>query len=282
MTDLSPDNKIINGLWISPDSKPLSNLERLCLYSYCAHGHDFRLWAYGDLPNVPQDTAPGKVEVCDGNKILSADKIFSYYDSYAGFCDWFRWELIRQVGGWYVDMDIACLRPFNLSDNIVLGKSSYQTFNSAIIKCPAHHSIPTAMAEACANPDRIMPWDNARRKSRKLRRRIQFWKNSYECIKWGESGGPDGLTFAMKHFGESVAPQPPWYFEPIPTGAFTEFFDESLHKREILDGILRHSYSIHFFHSGWKERGYDKNGKFHPNSPYEILKRRYLPEFKES
>ncbi|MGI9297604.1 MAG: hypothetical protein ACR2QC_06880 [Gammaproteobacteria bacterium] len=60
MTALAPDNKVINGLWISPDGKPLSNMERLCIYSFCANGHDFHLWAYGDLPNVPKDAGPGK------------------------------------------------------------------------------------------------------------------------------------------------------------------------------------------------------------------------------
>ena len=48
---LSADNKVING--ISPDGKLLSNLERLCIYSFCANGHDFYLWTYGDFPNIP-------------------------------------------------------------------------------------------------------------------------------------------------------------------------------------------------------------------------------------
>ena len=32
MPELSTDNKIINGLWISSDGKPLSNLERLAAF----------------------------------------------------------------------------------------------------------------------------------------------------------------------------------------------------------------------------------------------------------
>ena len=281
MTDLSPDNKIINGLWISPDGRPLSNLERLCIYSFCAHGHDFRLWTYGDLPNVPQDAAPGKVEVCDGNEILPADKIFTSHNSLAHFADWFRWELLRQVGGWYADMDVVCLRPFDIADSVVFGKQNPKVLDSGILKLPKGCGLSAKLADACEHPNRIMPWDTPRRRRRKILRSLQFWRNEQKLIKWGEPGGPEGLILASRHEGMEYPHQRTWWFEPIPAGHEEELFNEDLHRREMLEPMLKHSYAVHFFNSVWKKNGWDKNGDFPRHSPFETLKRRYLPELQE-
>ena len=149
---LTPDNKIVNGLWISPDGKPLSNLERLCIYSFCANGHDFRLWTYGDLPNIPRDTSPGKVEVRDAAEILPANKMFRVKGSLANFSDWFRWELMVRFGGWWVDMDMVCLRPLAFEELIVFCQEKTGMINNNFLKFPRGIEFPHLMANACANP----------------------------------------------------------------------------------------------------------------------------------
>ena len=42
---------IIQGLWVGPR---LSTMERLCIRSYIANGHDFHLYLYGPCENVPE------------------------------------------------------------------------------------------------------------------------------------------------------------------------------------------------------------------------------------
>ena len=278
MTDLSPDNKIINGLWISPDGRPLSNLERLCIYSFCAHGHDFRLWTYGDLPNVPQDTAPGKVEVCDGNEILPADKIFYVKKMLAGFGDYFRWELMRQVGGWYADMDMVCLRPIDFADEVVFVGERIGDVNSNFIKFPKGHSIACAMADACANPLKIVPWDTRRRRLIKIKRRLKFWMKVLERQSFGESGGPKGFSLAAQHFGITQNAKPAWTTDFIGLAGHQYYVNEELHDLGVLQPLLNRAYAVHFSNTVFASDGIDKNGTFHPNSPFEILKRRYLPE----
>ena len=44
----------------------MSALERLCVLSYCAHGHEFHLYHYDELQNVPQ---VGGLRVMDGGEI---------------------------------------------------------------------------------------------------------------------------------------------------------------------------------------------------------------------
>ena len=278
MTDLSPDNKIINGLWISPDGRPLSNLERLCIYSFCAHGHDFRLWTYGGFPNVPQDTAPGKVEVCDGNEILPADKIFRRKGELSHFSDWFRWILLRRFGGWYMDMDTICLRPIDFKDEIVFFSDWGGTAVNAFLKIPKSHFIAEAMVDACANPDKIMPWDTSRRRRRKLGRKLQFWKSSHSSQNFGESGGPEGFGLAVSHYGMNASAKSSMLVRAVDPFGSSCLIDGELHRMGILQPIMKNAYCIHLCNRYFRCEGWDKDGNYHPDSPFEILKRRYLPE----
>ena len=277
---LSSADKVINGLWISPDGKPLSNLERLCIYSFCANGHDFHLWTYGDINGLPQDAPGGNVVLRDAAEILPKSKMFFVKKSLAGFSDWFRWELMRQIGGWYVDMDFACLRPLAFNDETVFVNESTRFVNSNFIKFPKGHFVAEAMANACANPGRIAPWDTSGRRWSKRGRRLLFWKNAHEKQGWGESGGPKGFSLAARHFGIFQNAKPSWVSDFVALAGLNYLVDDELHNIGVLDGVLKHSYAIHFANEGWRSSGWDKNGDFHPNSPFEILKRRYLPELR--
>ena len=278
---MSPDNKIINGLWISSDGKPLSNLERLCIYSFCANGHDFHLWTYGDLPNIPQDTAPGKLVIRDAAEILPQSKIFFVKKSLAGFSDWFRWELMRQIGGWYVDMDEVCLRPFNFSADIVFSEDGEGSFQPETMKWPKGHWFTEKMVEACAHPTRFMPWDNNRYKWKKAKRFIRFWQNPHSNQTWGELGGPYGFSCALCHYKMTKHGINPYYFYGIPWCNTNQVQFPDLYDMGILESLLNVAYSLNMNNQGMQKSELGKNGVFHPNSPFEILKRRYLPEHRQ-
>ncbi len=277
------DNKIINGLWGCYEGETLSNMERLCIYSFCAHGHDFHLWTYADLPNVPADTAPGKVIVRDGNEILPKSKMRVYRNAntMALFADWFRWELMRQCGGWYMDMDVVCLRPFDFSREIVFGTETALLFQAHVMKFPKGHFLAAEMTESCASPTRLMPWDKGRRKTRKILKFMQFWRNPHISQKRGYVGGPPGFTAAVNHYGLQAHAAPQWYFDPIHYDLYPQMMDDSLHRRKMLTPILESSFGIHLYRSCWTTGGCGTDGDYHPNSLYEVLKRRYLPELQD-
>src|ERR1043165_5401661 len=111
-------NRIIQGLWIGPE---LSVMEQLSIVSFLRNGHDYHLYTYAELPNVPAGAL-----IKDANAILPSSQIFQYKDrpSYAGFSNHFRYKLLFEHGGWWADSDVVCLRPFDFADEYVFSSES--------------------------------------------------------------------------------------------------------------------------------------------------------------
>jgi hypothetical protein len=134
---LSDDNRIVNGLWIG---RSLSHIEQLTVRSFMASGHTFRLWVY-----EPVDNVPAGVEVCDANTIIPSGQIFRYKyanafghgkGSVSGFSDVFRYKLLYDQGGWWVDMDICCIHPFQFDSPYFFRTHHDLDMVGNIMKCP--------------------------------------------------------------------------------------------------------------------------------------------------
>lgn len=274
MSNLTSANKIISGLWICPSNEPLSNIELLCIHSFIANGHDFHLYTYGSIPNVPKYE---DIKICDANEILPADRIFTCQNSLAAFSDWFRWELMQKKGGWYVDMDMVCLRPFSFPEKIIFGRENDRYYQSNVIKFPPQHYVALELTKSCAHPNTIMPWDPKRHRYLKISRRLKFWQKEHQNLRWGESGGPVGFTRAVKYYAMEKYAKSQYVFSPIPWLSASSLINEDLHDMEVLPALLKNSHAIHFYNNVWVREGWGKNGVFATHSPFEILKQRYLP-----
>lgn len=142
---LSENNKIVHGLWVG---NKLSSLELLTIYSFIEHGHEFHLWTYNRLDNE----LPENVIIRDANKIIPESDIFrrNYDDPTfkigknsigSPFSDLFRYKLLYEYGGWWVDMDVTCLKPLNIdSDYFFRGHSLLPAIGN-IIKVPAKSEL---------------------------------------------------------------------------------------------------------------------------------------------
>lgn len=281
---LSPDNKIINGLWVCEKGGLLSNMELLCIHSFCANGHDFRLWVYNDIVNAPKNTTGGKLELCNANEILPQNKIFrGKRGTLVHFADFFRWKLLYERGGWWSDMDMVCLRPFNFSDEIVFGCSSENVANINILEFPSGHFLLKMMLDEFTRPLRIGEYDTPNRKFRKIITRLLFLRflRHKDYIIGSEEGSAFPFSLAVKYFKLLNLAKSQYVFSPI--NSFSEMTNEELHNAGILEAILNNSHAIHWYHGTWRKRYYrgrgrDRNDSYMLNSPFEILKRRYLPE----
>ena len=135
---MSPENKIVHSLWVG---NTLSKLELLTLSSFIASGHTFHLWLYEPL-STP---LPSGVEVKDASEIIPKDRVFNYRfasnfghgkGSYAGFSDIFRYKLLYEKGGWWVDMDVTCLKPLDFSDPYFFRSHHDLSVVGNVVKCP--------------------------------------------------------------------------------------------------------------------------------------------------
>ena len=118
MNIANTDSTDVHGLWIG---ERLSAMEMLTIHSFIQHGYRFNLWLYTALEHA----LPEGCIVCDATAIIPAEKIFRYKNasqfgtgkgSVSGFSDIFRYKLLHDVGGWWVDMDVTCLKPFSYNE----------------------------------------------------------------------------------------------------------------------------------------------------------------------
>jgi 4-hydroxybenzoate polyprenyltransferase len=135
---ITPGNKIVNGLWIG---QYLSKIELLTISSFIDAGHEFYLWVYNPILTE----LPKGVMVKDANEIIPAANIFRYKyanqyghgkGSVSGFSDVFRYKLLYDKGGWWVDMDVTCLKPLNIGDEYFFRKHHDLALVGNVMKCP--------------------------------------------------------------------------------------------------------------------------------------------------
>jgi len=95
--------ELVNGLWIGE----LGDMQKLSMESFLKQGHKYVLWVYDRPKGIPKG-----VIVKDANEILDKKYIFRHWSgNLATFADIFRYKLLYERGGWWVDLDLINLRP---------------------------------------------------------------------------------------------------------------------------------------------------------------------------
>jgi hypothetical protein len=136
---ITDDNRIVHGLWIG---NRLSDIEILTLRSFIHQGHEFHLWIYEPISNIP-----GQVVTRDANQVIPAKDIIvrKYNDPVTGvgkgsvgapFSDMFRYKLLYEYGGWWVDMDMTCLKPLQIEEPYFFRNHLFLEIIGNVMKCP--------------------------------------------------------------------------------------------------------------------------------------------------
>ncbi len=237
----SDTNKIIQGLWIGPE---LSRMEQLSIASFLLNGHEYHLYVYETMKNLPTGTV-----VRDANEILPSSAIFQYREqpSYAGFANFFRYKLLLERGGWWADTDIVCLKAFDFPEAQVFASEISQgveVVTSGIIKAPRGSK---AMAYA---------WEVCQTKKP-------------EQLVWGETG-PKLMGEAVRRFSLERYQMPHHVFCPLSFFNWHEVLEPEA--KSEFDG----AYAVHLWNERWRATGQDKNAQYPDECFYEQLKRRYL------
>ncbi len=229
-------NRVVRSLWIGP----VSPLERLCMESFVRCGHEFHLFMYDPVADLP----PGVV-VRDAASILSPARVFRNRlgkgkGSYAGFADVFRYQMLHDLGGWWVDMDLFCLKPFAFDAPYVFGSEDKPVANG-VIKAPRGCDLMRRVCEECRQIDADKVW-------------------------WNEAG--EILYRAVHELDLLGWVQPPETFSPIVWHELPQYVRG---KRQFTPGGA--SYAVHLYHEMWRRNKLDKWKNHGPRSVVEILKR---------
>ncbi len=228
----------VQSLWVGDR---LSAMEQLAVRSFLAHGHEFHLYTYGPMPGIPN----GAVHR-DGNEILPASAIFRDRDiaSFSGFADLFRYKLLLERGGWWMDMDQVCLRPLPEPAEYAFACESPGTAGNGVLFTAPGSEVFRHL------------WDVARAKE-------------HAEMGWCEIG-PPLIRETVRRFGLERFVYPAEAFCPVP---HARWYDTFLPGRCPEFGV--DTFGVHLWHELWRRGGLDKDEEYGPRSLYEILKARY-------
>lgn len=260
-------------LWIGDR---LSRLERLCLSSFVYHHPgQVDLFTYGPVADVPDG-----VRICDASNIVPRESVFSYFrGSYAGFADLFRWQLLHQRGGYWIDTDMLCIRPFDFQVPIVFGKETEsfgKTFWSAavgVLRFPAGHEVTRYMVQRCLNPHRPDQHDRSRHRLQKWYRRN--FSRSISPVVWGGAGGPKGFAYAVNKFDLHAFMQDNTVFYPVHGTLWNAPFDTTY---EGDYALFQKTRAVHLWNEMLRGNAFDKDAPYHPHSLVGHYERKYVTE----
>jgi mannosyltransferase OCH1-like enzyme len=236
-------NSVVQSLWIGTE---LSTMERLSLSSFLRCGHRVHLYVYRDLPNVPRG-----VTLCDANEILPASAVFQYpqHKSYAGFANFFRYKLLMERGGWWVDTDTVCLKPFDFSSEYVFPTewttTRGSTISAAPLKTPPDSAVMRYAWRTCESKDT-------------------------QKLVWGETG-PRLISDAVRTCTLEQYIVAPSVFCPIPYYEWNHLLDPARVWEFGADTC-----AIHLWNEMWRRSGTDKDARYHPECLYEQFKAKFL------
>src|SRR5262249_30881175 len=100
----------------------------------------------------------------NGNEILHESLIFQYRDhkSFSAFANFFRYKLLLERGGWWVDSDTVCLRPFDLDLDYVFSSEAFQSrelVNCGVVKVPPDSpAMAHAWSVCCTKRPELLKW----------------------------------------------------------------------------------------------------------------------------
>lgn len=231
----------VQSLWIG---NRFSTLERMCVESYLEHGHAFFLYSYDQVGNVPD-----KVHMRPADEIVPREKILQF-QNIANFSDYFRYCMLLEYGGYWVDLDNFCLKPYDFQTPYVFSsqrpsaKSQDSEINAGVIKVPARSEI----MQFCVRQVEL----------------TDTTKNAWSQI------GPGLLMDAYHRFHLEN------YLMPYRTFCPLDFFGAPANVVGPSSGdypFSTETYSVHLWNEEFRRAGANKDAEY-PGSLYERLKKR--------
>jgi hypothetical protein len=155
---LSKDPQTIRTFWHGDAIGPY---QLLCLRSFADRGHRVEVFAYSEALD-----APDWISVRKAGEILPPERVLRPLGSdgrFAIHANRFRYALLHQLGGWWIDPDVLLLKPELPQDEIFLGgPDAFGLVPVGALKFPAGHPIlEEALRQTELLGDTLDEWDKS-------------------------------------------------------------------------------------------------------------------------
>jgi hypothetical protein len=233
------NNLIIQGLWVGPR---LSTLEYIGINSFLKAGHEYHLYTLGPVANVPAGTT-----VLDARSVMD-EYTPEQFPALASYADFFRHKLLLTKGGYWVDSDTICLKPFDFPSPYVFSSertSGGSQCNAGIIKVPGPDS---EFSRLC--------WEKCKR--------LDSTK-----VRWTEAG-VENTTERVRDLRLGKYVKRPEVFCPIDWWGVRKLVSSKPLN------VWEDTAAVHLWNEMWRKYSLDKDGSYPHTSMYEELKRKFL------
>lgn len=213
----------VASLWIGGS---LSFLDRLCLTSFAAQGHEVTLFHY-----EPIEGAPDGIKVVDAREIYPNDKILIHKNgSPAMHADIFRLHLMRQTPMIWVDTDMFCLAPFEAEAGYICPMETEKAVTNCVLRLPQKSAALAFMLEFVKDEYPVPPWVLAKVKA-ELEAAHAAGTPRHVTQQLFTTLGPRLLKYALRQSGEDRHLSPVGAYLPLPStqhryAAKARFFDQ--------------------------------------------------------
>ncbi|MXO86462.1 hypothetical protein GRI38_10540 [Altererythrobacter aurantiacus] len=230
----------LHSLWVGPE---LQYLERLCVASAKAAGHEFTIWSYEPetLKHVPDG-----IEVRDAADVMPRDRLICYRgsNSIALGANLWRIELLDQGYDCWVDMDLIFLGPLDFGDDYIFACEHGNRMNNAIMMAPAGSPLVEDL-KSLARPNRRPPWYGPKKSLRYYWKRLRNGRMELEDYPWGTfSAGM--LTYAITKNGLERYAHPIEVLHPVSWADARKVYEPA----EVVEAMLTdETRTVHLWHS---------------------------------
>ena len=236
--------RVLNSVWVG---ETLGPLEQLCVLSGLAAGHPYHIYSYepGRLSGVPEGA-----EVRDAAEVMPRERMVAYAEcgSFVLGSNFWRYEMLGQDLGYWVDLDLLLLKPLDFAQEYVFGREHEGSINTAVVLAPADSGLvqdlinfPKAM--------RRPPWFGPRRSLNYYLKRIRQGPLGLEDLPWG-TYGPQMLShFVAKHRLEQFAADPEVFY-PVSWHDARELYEPA---ERIEARLTEGTFAIHLYNSQLRE-----------------------------
>jgi hypothetical protein len=241
-------------------------MELLSVRSFLAQAHEVHFYTYEAPRNLPNGVQVKDArEIVDEQLAPKGDVPAFGKGSYGAFSDYFRYSLLFQRGGWWSDLDVVAIKPWQRFPEVLTASTNEKRYgivaNGFVMRFPAGHEVLKQCLDA-------LP--------------------SQRLHQMGiDETGPLLLNRVLGQSGVVPHCQPPHVFAPVPWNASWQLLRtkrERFSLAEMKQRIRRPHLSVrfhddtvavHLWNETWKQQGQDKNVHFDRSCLYEKLQRKY-------